>query len=335
MKQHLQNMNRLVLTSIWLAVLLVCALNNAVSAQEVILHLKSGDKISGLIVSESAGQVVISNAWVRTLSIPRAEISSRELEKGATIPPLVSPPQAKPMVATTMKSALKPVTKSKGKWCGDARLGLDAIASTTDQQDYSGSLKLTYEQPYKSDPKKFFKNTSDFNIEYQRTDGQESANRACASNKSDFDIGKKSYGYSLFGVAHDYVQKIDAQYQISPGGGVHLIKQPNFVMNLEGGMDYQYQYRMDTPNLETFSFRLAEDITWIIQKNLKLTENLAFYPNVEDNGQFRNDFQSVLSYGFWKNLSVNLTALDCYDTQVAADVDRNRFEIRSSLGITF
>jgi hypothetical protein len=100
-------------------------------------------------------------------------------------------------------------------------------------------------------------------------------------------------------------------------------------------LDYQFQYRRNTSNLKTLSLRFAENFTWKLLKNLTLTESFAFYPDVDFPGRYHDDFESTLSYGFWKNLSLNLTVLNSYDTEVAPGVDKNRFEIRSSLGVTF
>jgi putative salt-induced outer membrane protein YdiY len=336
MIRNFQNLIHFAFARIGLALFLICASNGAVFAQQVILHLKSGDRISGTIVSESANQVVISNVWNKALSIPLAEISKREIKKGATSSLIAGKTTASQITTVAIaRHTLKPAAKSKGQWRGDARVGLDAIVSTPDQQDYSGHLQLVYEHPYTSDPKKFFRNTADFDGEYQRTDGQESANHVFGSNKSDFDLEKSYYGYGLFGTGYDEISKINFQYQIGPGLGTHLIQETNFVMNVESGMNYETQYREDTSNLEAFYARLAEDFTWKICRNLKLVENLAFYPDVEHGGQFHNNFESTLSYGFWKNLTLNFTTLDYYDTQAAEDVNPNRFEVRSSLGVTF
>jgi putative salt-induced outer membrane protein YdiY len=328
-----------------LFLLLVCTWSDTLSAQEVVLYLKGGDKISGHIVSENKTGVVISNTWVKSLSIPIALISKRKTinrpkappatHLAAKKPPESSPPTPHTQIAVAGKPIIKPHPKPRGKWRGQVRLGLDAILSRTDQQDYSGHLQLTYERPYASNPKEFFRNTTDLDAEYQRTDGQESANHASANNKSDFDLGKKAYGYGQFGAGYDEIQKINSEYQVGPGGGVHLIQHKDLAVNLEGGMDYQAQNRWDASNLETFYFRLAEDLTWRIAQNISLTEKVAFYPDMENKGQFRNEFESTLSYGFWKNLSINLTALDNYNTEVAPDVDENQFEIRSSLGVSF
>src|SRR5689334_4105059 len=48
-----------------------------VFAQPVSLELKSGDRITGKILSETNNRVVLSNAWSREITIPVAEISKR------------------------------------------------------------------------------------------------------------------------------------------------------------------------------------------------------------------------------------------------------------------
>lgn len=171
--------------------------------------------------------------------------------------------------------------------------------------------------------------------EYQETEGIESANRAMGSNKTAFDIGKRLYAYNFLGLGYDDVRKIDFQYEVGLGIGDHLVTATNFVLNLESGLNYTAQYRNDTGNLETFYLRLAENFTWKIIEKLTLTENLGFFPAVTDLGEYHTRFESTLGYAFWKSLSLNLTAIDLYDTQAAPGVDRNQFELRSSLGVMF
>ncbi len=315
-----------------------CAPSGALAAQTVILHLKGGDQVSGVIVSESTNQVVLSNAWAGTLSIPLTEIAKREPTTTATNAappaPVLSPNKPSPAVAAVKPTAKAP-QKSHGTWHGQVNVGMDAIFGTTDQQSYSGDGQLTYILPYKSNPKKFFRNTVQANGEYQRTDGEESANRAYGSNKSDFDIWNKYYAYALEGVGYDEVQKIDLKYQFGPGAGMHVLQLTNFALDGEAGLSYEVQHRSNAPNLETFYLRLAENFTWKLGKNLKLTEELQFYPDLENLGQYRNDFTSTLSYGFWEHFSWNLTVIDRYDTELSPGVEPNQFELRSSLGFNF
>lgn len=339
----------------WLALFLVCAGDNLVLAQNVVLHLKGGDQVSGLIVSEGTNQVVISNAWTSDLSVPLSKIARRETVTNAVTLASAPAPTVKSVARPAAKAVVKPAkpahltklaaatpassrpAKPRGKWKGQVNIGLDSLFSTKTQQDYFGKLQLTYTRPYASNPKKFFRNTSQFSGQYQRTDGQESANRAGANNKADFDLGTTSYGYCSAGAGFDEVRKIDLKYQLGPGMGSHLIRNDDTALNVESGIDYETQYRRGNDNLESFFLRLAQDWTWKIQKNLKLVEKFEFFPNLEpvDMGQYRIDYASSLSYGFWQNLTLDLTADNSYNTEVASGVQRNEFEVRLTLGATF
>jgi hypothetical protein len=68
---------------------------------------------------------------------------------------------------------------------------------------------------------------------------------------------------------------------------------------------------------------------------MTLTEKAEFTPRAQDPSQFRARFESNLSYALLAHLSLNLTALDLYDTRPAAGVTRNEFEFRTSLGFKF
>ena len=313
-------------------------------AAEVVLLMKSGDLVSGQVVAENTNQMVISNAWAKALSIPLAEIARRQTLGAAKVstpaPAVVAKPAPAPAPAPPAKlaasapSVAKPAAP-KGKWHGQINVGMDVLFNTQNRQDYFASSKLTYERAYASNPKKFFRNTTQANGEYQKTDNAVSANRAFISNKSDFDIGVNSYGYVSGGTGFDQVSKIDSQYQAGGGAGRHMIRTDRFVLDLESGLDYEVQNRWNTSDLRSTYGRLAEDLTWKMRKNLTLTQNLQYYSNLNRTSQYHGNFTANLSYGFWENLSLNLTANEGYTTEVAPGVERNTFEVRLTLGVTF
>ena len=319
-------------------------LAGSLRAEEVVLLMKSGDLVSGVVVSESTNQLVISNEWSKALSVPLAEIATRKSVAVAKAPapkpapkkptPKPAPPPPPVKLAAKAPSVAKPAAP-KGSWHGQINVGVDTLFSTTTQQDYFGNLRLTYQRAYESNPKKFFKNTSQLSGDYQKTDGQVSANRVNGSNKSDFDIGQTSYGYVSGGIGFDEVQKISSQYQAGSGAGRHMIRTDGFVLDLESGLDYQRQNRINNSDLSSIYGRLAQDLTWKLRKNLTLTQKLEFYQNLERTSQYHGDFNANLSYGFWQNLTLNLMADERYNTEVATDVQRNTFELRLTLGVTF
>lgn len=332
---------------VWVAAMLL-HFAVAASEQNVILHLKNGDRIAGTIVSQDATNVVITTPWIQKLTVPVSQIESRETPPvvpvpapatnpapaTAAAPPATNAAPAAKLPETTV--AAKPLAAPKPKrWKGEARVGLDFLQGAKEQQNYYGRLKLTYERPYESNPKHFFRNIFDYAVDYGRTDGVLSANRMDGSDKTDFDIGPgKFYVYNLARVGYDKVRLIDVQYEVGPGLGYHVLTKPAFILNSEAGMNYQVQERSDNTRSEHFYYRLAQDVTWKPLKQLTLTEKCEFFPQVNLE-EYRARLESTVSYGFWQNLSLNLSLLNLYDTQPASGVPNNDLQIRSSLGITF
>jgi hypothetical protein len=322
------------------------------SAQTTVLHLKNGDRVAGLVLTQDTNSIVISNAWIKQLSIPLSEITSREqiaapavTAASTTNPPTAAanPPlagtgtNATPAKAAALPPVAKAVPAKKPKhWKGELRLGASFLSAAKDQEIYYGRFKLQYEQPYEANPKKFFRNSLDYSADYGKTDGVLSANRMEGSDKTDFDVGaRQAYVYNLARVGYDEIRRLDLYYEEGPGVGYHLMTRTNFVLNAETGFNYQFQDRADQTTSDNFYLRVGEDFTWKALKQMTLTEKFEFFPRISEFDQYRMRFESTLSYGIWQNVSLNLTVLDLYDTQPAATVPNNDIQFRTSLGITF
>lgn len=314
-------------------------------ANPTIFHLKNGDRISGDIVSEGTNAVVIATPWSRQISIPETEIERREtvVEHSAPIAP---PPSAVAIeaAAPSKKQSAKHVALATPppvkKWKAEARVGADFLYGAKNQQLYNGRLKWAYTVPYRPNSKKLFRNTFDYSAAYGWTEspGNESvisANRMLGSNKADFDVGGgKWFTYGLGSAGYDEVRKIDLQYEAGAGMGFHLLTQPWLTWNLESGMDYQAQYRSDQTTVNDLYFRLAQDAVWNICPDIKLVQKVEFTPRA-DFGVFQSRAESTLSYALWRNLSLNLSVLDLYDTRPAKKVTNNDLQVHTSLGFSF
>ncbi|MEO5803194.1 MAG: DUF481 domain-containing protein [Verrucomicrobiota bacterium] len=332
--------------TITLAGLIFCSAAIQVDAQTVVVKLRSGDRISGNIVSETTNQIVISNAWAKSISIPLAEIQSREIlppPVAATNPIVVAkttPAPATPVVVSPPKPAIKP--KGPKDWHGDVQVGADVGISEKNRQLYYAKFKITYAPVRDAGPMGTsrlidrFRNTFDYNAAYGTTDGILSANRMDGSSKTDFDLGtsRRVFVYNLFGAGYDEIRKIERRYEIGPGVGYHLFTRTNFILNAEIGLNYQAQYLQNREKTERVYYRLAEDLTWKISKSLTFDEKFEFFPQVNFD-EYRMRFESNLRYWLLENISFNLTVVDTYDTQVAPNVDRNDLQIRSSIGVKF
>lgn len=318
----------------FVALLLLFALGIRASAQEVILHLRNGDRIAGKILSETTDEVKLSTVWARELTVPVSQIERRETPpppvaaaSGTNTPVVVELPKPHKLLADT--------NSWWQRWKGEVELGLDVERGATDHQLYHGKASLNYAQPYANDPKQFFRNALTYSAEYGKTDGTLSDNRMNGSSKTDLDLTQRIYLYNLGAAGYDEIRKINLRYEEGPGAGYHWIRHTNFLVNLELGADYQVEERSDTTATRSAYLRVGQNLTWKINKQMSLTEKYDYSPRFSDVTQFRMRFESTLSYALLLNVSLNFSVIDLYDTQPAAGVPNNDFQLRTSLGVKF
>lgn len=321
------------------AVLLGCALFCSARAQNVVLHLKNGDKLTGFVVSEYTNRLVLSNSWVKDISVPLAEISQREIVLSGTNHFGGTNVLAK-IKAQPIPTAPPPLFKH---WKGEAEVGLDLIYSTTEQRTYRGRFKLLYEQPYASNPKNFFRNSLDYDLSYGKTTQNAgrtnkttttSSDRMGASDKTTADFDRHWYAYNLAGAGYDRLRNIDLAIEEGPGLGYHLLRFTNLVANVEGGFNYQLQDNTDNTHTRDFFYRAAEDFIWKLGTRTTLSEKAEFFPRFNFS-EYRLRAEATLSYNVWRYVYWNLTVRDSYDTTPAANVQGNELEVHSSLGVKF
>ena len=327
--------------SLRVVILLACAFGGAARAQNVVLYLKNGDKLTGYLVSEYTNRLVLSNNWVKELSVPLAEIAQREIILAAGTNHLAGTNALAKIRAQPVPTAPPALFKH---WKGEAEVGLDLIYSTTDQRTYHGRFKLAYEQAYASNPKNFFRNSLDYDLAYGKTTQKAdsgsktmtttSADRMGTSDKSTADFDLHWYAYNLAGIGFDRVRNIDLSMEEGPGLGYHLLRLTNLTANVEGGFTYQVQDNTDNTHTRDFFYRVAEDAIWKIGSRTSLSEKAEFFPRFNF-AEYRLRAETTLSYNVWRYVYWNLTVRDSYDTTPAAKVQGNELEVHSALGVKF
>jgi putative salt-induced outer membrane protein YdiY len=316
-----QSRHRIILWRVTAFVLLAAT---RTTGQEVILHLRNGDRITGFVISESTNRVVLTNAWSSAITVPQNTIVRRETPAAAAVAttntvtktPAVSPSATPPPKPGMLLS-------------GEIQVGADLGFSEKNHQVYSGRAKVSLIHHR-------LRNLVDYSFSYGRTEGIVSANRMDGSAKTDYDLTSRLYTYNLMGAGYDEIRKIDRRFEIGPGLGYYLVKRTNFVFKTEAGVNYQAQYFTDDTQNELFFYRFAEEAAWKINSRLTLDEKFEFFPQVEDfMGRYRFRFESNLRYALLNNLFFTITVLDQYDTAPPAGVGPNDLQVKSTLGVKF
>jgi putative salt-induced outer membrane protein YdiY len=328
-------------------------------AQNVVLHLRNGDRLTGIIQSDATNTVTIMTAFGANISVPISQIERRETPAGSdstrsaaegrtaqpkapvTSPspgvaqPKTAPPASapNPKPAETQKAKGASFRKFLSEWKGDIDLGMNLGFSTTERQAYSGRLKLTHARTDKN--QHLLKNTLDYLASYGTADGILSENRMDGSWKIEYGVGKRFLLYNAAGAGYDEIRKIDAQYDVGPGVGYKWITRTNFVLTTELGGNYQEQYFADKTGKSRYSLRLAEEAWWQFSSRLRLDEKIEFFPEIRDLSHYRVRLETNLSHLLRQNLTLKLSVIDLYDTEPPSNVSQNDLQIRSSIGIRF
>lgn len=335
--------------------------------QNLLLHLRNGDRVSGGFLSETNGQITVTNPILGRLVVPLAQIERRELVpapavvvKAAPAPTNSAPVIADPALPSAVQKRiddlqtiylagqlsaqeyqrrrtkvlteahiLAPVTKPGPKqWNGEVQLGMDLGFGEKSRQMYTGRIKLADARPP-------WRSNFDYIFTYGRTEGDLSANRMDGSLKTDYDLTAKHYFYSLGGAGYDQIRKVDWRYELGPGAGYHLYKRTNFVVRVEAGFHYQVQNFDGDRQEEVYYHRFAQDLRWNLGPQFSVDEKLEYLPEFADFRSFKLRAEANLRYWLRGNLSLNLTVIDLYDTITAQGIGKNDLQVRSSIGLKF
>lgn len=310
-------------------------------AQEVVLQLRNGDRLTGTLLAQETNVVIVATSWAESLVIPLSAIGGLRAATGEDLLPPPAPgatkePEPEPAKVAAAKPAAKPVAKADPKRLRhNVQLGANFNFGARDSELVYGRLKSTYERPYDEHPNLFFRTFADYSVDYGRTEKLISANRMSGSLKTDFDVNPKIYAYNAASCGFDEVRRIDFQYEAGPGAGVRLLTRTNLALSLESGLNYQAQERSTGEDVDSLYLRAANNLTWKIGPRLTLSEKFEFFLDCDDPEQYRFRLDATLSLRVLENISLNLTVLDTFDTAPAANVNKNELQIRSSIGITF
>ncbi len=307
---------------------------HASQAAEVVLHLKNGDRITADIVSEDSNQLIVNTPWQKSLIIPLGQIESREMrmDQPLTLLPLTpmdpSASGVEPAGGMLEPAREEAVPTFWQRWKGDIQLGFDLSRSARNRELWYGRTRFTYRNQR-------FREIVDFQGAYGKTDGLLSANRMDGSSKTDVDLNKRMFLYGLGIASYDEVRRLDYYYEAGPGVGYRIITGTNMAFNAETGFSYTEASFANAPSRNEPDWRLAEDFTWHLNSRIDFEEKIAITPRVDDFSAYRIRMEGTVKFFVLKNMSLNLTMLNLYDTRPAPGVNKNDLQLRSTVGLTF
>ena len=311
------NLRLLTRTSLPLA--LVAALSTVSPAPGEEIELKNGDRLTGTIIKQTDGLLVLDHDALGRLEIAFDRVLSIGPEAGAGGEAPASP---------TMLS--DEAEADEKEWKSSFKLGLNSSFGNTDTQGFNAGFTSFREG--ESD-----KTTLDAHYYYGASDGDRDTNKFTAGVLQDWFVPDTRWLYFAQG-RYDFDEFQSWEHRLGAHGGVgyKLIQEDDLTLTLRAGAGVIKEFGSDNEDLRPEGL-LGADLTWQISPNQSLTAATTLYPDLSEGGEFRS-----VSSAEWSamvdedsNMSVFARLEHEYQSQTDPGVDKNDFRIIAGLQFDF
>lgn len=324
------------------------------------VSLKNGDRLSGTIVQADGKMLVLhtdyagdlSLKWDAVQGIDSKQTLHLQLSDGKTVSGPVTTSDSKLQVSTPSGSVETAITEIK------------ALRNDSEQASYEKSLRPGIFQEWKSGLNLGFaltrgnsetKNLSIgflatrqtlhdklgayANTVYASNDAagavpSTTANTAGGGFRYDHDIKKRLFGFVAADFFSDALQGLNIRAAEGGGLGLHVIKNDSTTLDFLGGANYTHEsYTAFTRNFA--ALQIGENLTQKIGKSTALTQDLNFFPDMNNTGEYRATFDFGTVTKITHRLGWQNSISDIYVTNPPAGKRQNDLVLTTGLNLSF
>lgn len=338
--------------------LLICCGSMALYGEQV--TLKNGDRLSGSITNLNDKKLTIKTDYAGSVTLDWDSVT----QINSTIPVVItrSDKQTVSGTVTTVDSRLIVDTRS-----GTQEIPLSdvaAIRSTSDQASYEKSLHpglregwagggnlgvalargnadttnlalgFNAARPTAHDKLSF---TASSLYSRNTTNGVSttSADAFAGSLRYDRNLTKRVFVFGLMAGAYDHAQALNERIAPSAGLGFHAIASKATTLDLLGGIGYTYENYSTGLTNNLINATLGEEFTHKFSANTSLVQDVYFFPDFNQSGNYRANFDFGLASKLHGALTWNLNFADRYVTNPPAGKKNNDVLLTTGLGLSF
>ena len=127
----------------------------------------------------------------------------------------------------------------------------------------------------------------------------------------DRDLTPRHFAFGGLGFEHDRLQQLDLRTSLNAGVGYHVLADEGHTFDLFGGLGASSE-RYETLTRDFAEAVLGEESAHKITADTSLRQRLAFYPNLEDAGEYRAEFEATLATALAAGWTFNVTLSNRY-----------------------
>lgn len=160
------------------------------------------------------------------------------------------------------------------------------------------------------------------------------ANTAGGGFRYDHDIRNRLFAFVAADFFSDALQGLNIRAAEGGGLGFHAIKNDSTTLDFLGGLNYTHEsYTALTRNFAALS--IGEDLTHKIGKSTVLTQDLNFFPDLNNTGEYRATFDFGTVTKLTHRLGWQNTFSDIYVTNPPAGKRQNDLVLTTGLNVSF
>jgi hypothetical protein len=325
--------------------LLAILVSTALRADTVVLT--NGDRLTGTAVKLEGGKLTFKTAYADAIAIAWDQVASL-----TTTQPMVLPTQNRVLSITALERtpAGLVVTTASGPSTIEAA-AVTVLRSPADQKAYEDSLHPGWGHAWagalnvslalsrgNSETATFGTGltmarqtlTDKTSLYAQLT----TANSTSGGLRYDHNLNPRLFAFGTGDFSSDALQDLDLRSIMGGGFGWHPVKSPRQTLDILGGLVWTRETYSPGPTNSFAALDLGEQYTRKLGAASLFTEQMYFYPDMSQTGQYQFSFDSTFSSKLGKMFNWQTTFSDRYTSFPPAGTLKNDVILTTGLGIT-
>lgn len=337
--------------------LILFALAGEAFADQILL--KNGDRLTGTIVRSDGKTIVFNSDLVGEVSVALDSVTNVMSDKtlyvtladGRTVAGVVTAKDGQAEIRSSSgplvveRSAITIIrseaehqsylsTLNPGwlqQWNGGADIGLALTRGNSNTTNLALGMAISRET--------LRDKTSLYAASVYNRETTDDVSRTVASTfrfgaRYDRNINRDWFGYGFTDLEHNGLQDLNLRWVIGGGLGYHAIRSERTKLDLLGGLDMSREYFEGNDNDRTsLEAQVGQTLDHHFTPRVSLKEQLFFFPNLSDGGEYRINFDAALVMDINRRLAWQVTLSDRYLSDPPGGLKQNDLLLTTGLKI--
>ena len=334
--------------------------------QADVVTLKNGDRVTGTLVTIKGGKLQLKSEILGDLSIPMAKVATYTVDKPVAViikgkEPIKGTLELSPSgdwqvkangqsqtIAAASVDTIMPADEYQKlvvvkpapwqAWKGGISVGETIQHGNQETNTFTTTINAVRERPAAP----IFQGHTRTNFDLMallshasQDDSSVTSHTFSTNLREDFLFTPSLFVFGLAQLDHISTEGLYLRQTYGGGFGKDVITKPRTTFSVIGGLTAQHEKFFTGMEDETLDVLVGEKLGEQITKRIRFDQNLNFYPNITQGGEYRFDTSAILSIKLFNRFSFNTSAIDLYLSNPPAGNQKNNITLSTGLGYTF